>query len=199
MLPFEQPGVPDRPYGFLVAGVNRYRPLDDAYRSFLELVASQLASGISSARAYEAERQRAEQLAELDRAKTAFFTNVSHELRTPLTLLLGPAEDALADGEHPLSEPDRERMQMIARNGQRLLRLVNSLLDFSRLESGRAEARFEPVDLAGYVAELASMFQSAVENAGLRIPTSIAHRCRSRSTSTGRCGRRSFSISSPTR
>ncbi len=83
--------------------LNRYRPLDDDYRGFLGLVAGQIAAGIASARAYEAERRRAEALAELDRAKTAFFTNVSHELRTPLTLLLGPAEDALIDADEPLA------------------------------------------------------------------------------------------------
>ena len=72
--------------------------------AFLGLAAGQIAAGIASARAYEAERRRAEALAELDRAKTAFFTNVSHELRTPLTLLLGPAEDALIDADAPLAD-----------------------------------------------------------------------------------------------
>ena len=56
---------------------------------------------------------------------------------------------------------------MILRNGQRLLKLVNTLLDFSRLESGRVEARFEPVDLAQYTRELASMFETAAERLGL--------------------------------
>ena len=149
--------------GFLVAGLNRYRQLDDDYRAFLGLAAGQIGAAIASARAYEEERQRAEALAELDRAKTAFFTNVSHELRTPLTLLLGPAEDALGD---ELDDVQRQRVEVITRNAQRLLKLVNTLLDFSRLESGRVSAAYEPVDLARYTAELASMFESAVERAG---------------------------------
>src|SRR3954453_12343348 len=107
------------PFGFLVAGLNRYRPLDDDYRAFLGLVAGQIAAGIASASAYEAERRRAEALAELDRAKTAFFTNVSHELRTPLTLLLGPAEDALIDVIEPLADAQRQRVEVINRNAQR--------------------------------------------------------------------------------
>jgi signal transduction histidine kinase len=124
VLPLPQPVQRARSYGFLVVGVDRYRPLDDGYRSFLGLIAAQLASGIASARAYEAERRRAEKLAELDRAKTAFFTNVSHELRTPLTLLLGPAEDALEDDVLALPDPQRQRMEMIARNGTRRWGLV---------------------------------------------------------------------------
>jgi len=156
-----------RPYGFQVFGLNRYRPLDAGYQDFCNLVAGQLAAGITDARTYEFERRRAETLAELDKAKTDFFTNVSHEFRTPLTLLLGPAEDALADETNPVGGAQRERVELILRNGQRLLKLVNTLLDFSRLESGRMEARFEPVDLGHYTRELASMFETAAERLGL--------------------------------
>ena len=156
-----------RPYGFQVFALNRYRPLDAGYHDFCDLVAGQLAAGITDARAYEFERRRAETLAELDQAKTDFFTNVSHEFRTPLTLLLGPAEDALTDEKNPIGGRQRERVEVILRNGQRLLKLVNTLLDFSRLESGRVEARFEPVDLAQYTRELASMFDTAADRLGI--------------------------------
>ncbi|MEP7089946.1 MAG: SpoIIE family protein phosphatase [Nocardioidaceae bacterium] len=155
------------PYGFQVFGLNRHRPLDQGYRDFCDLVAGQLAASLTDARAYEFERARAETLAELDQAKTDFFTNVSHEFRTPLTLLLGPAEDALGDEAVPLPGRQRDRVEVIARSGQRLLKLVNTLLDFSRLESGRVEARFEPVDLAQYTRELGSMFETAAERLGL--------------------------------
>jgi signal transduction histidine kinase/DNA-binding response OmpR family regulator/serine phosphatase RsbU (regulator of sigma subunit)/anti-sigma regulatory factor (Ser/Thr protein kinase) len=157
------------PYGFIVVGLNRYRPLDESYRVFVQLVAGQIAAAISDARTFEFERRRAEALAELDQAKTDFFTNVSHEFRTPLTLLLGPAEDALVDESQPLPPDQRERVEVIHRNGQRLLRLVNSLLEFSRLEAGRADPKFEPVELDRYTAELARMFTSAAESAGLNL------------------------------
>jgi signal transduction histidine kinase/DNA-binding response OmpR family regulator len=152
-----------RPAGMLLAALNPFRPLNESYTGFIDLVASQIASGLASARAYEAERQRAEALAEIDRAKTAFFSNVSHEFRTPLTLMLGPLEEQLAEQDGAAAE----RLRMAHRNGLRLLRLVNTLLDFSRIEAGRVRAAFRPTDLAAYTAELASNFRSACERAGL--------------------------------
>ncbi|AFZ29362.1 multi-sensor hybrid histidine kinase [Gloeocapsa sp. PCC 7428] len=106
-----------------------------------------------------------EALAELDRAKTLFFSNISHELRTPLTLILNPLEDLLADAEIALQQ--REQIEVVHRNSLRLLKLVNNLLDFSRLESGRLQAAYQPIDLASFTAELASLFRSAIEHAGL--------------------------------
>jgi anti-anti-sigma factor len=154
--------------GFLVVGLNPHRTHDDGYRGFLELVAGQIAAGLLNAGSYEAERRRAEALAELDRAKTDFFSNVSHEFRTPLTLIMGPLAELL---DSPALEADpraREELEVIERNALRLGKLVNSLLDFARLQAGRIQARFEPVDLAAATTELASVFRSAVERAGLR-------------------------------
>ncbi|HET6877514.1 MAG TPA: SpoIIE family protein phosphatase [Jatrophihabitans sp.] len=168
LVPFTQVGEA-KPFGFLVIGLNRYRRLDGDYQGFIELVAGQIAAAVTRARAFEQERRRAEDLAELDRAKTAFFTNVSHELRTPLTLLLGPAADALADGDDPLPPAQRQRLEVIERNGERLLKLVNMLLDFSRMESGRMQPRFEALDLAKLTSELAAMFDSAATRAGLTL------------------------------
>jgi PAS domain S-box-containing protein len=151
--------------GFLLAGVSPRRELDDAYRSFLNLVANQAASAIAEAQAYEAERRRAESLAELDRAKTAFFSNVSHEFRTPLTLMLGPLEEVIGDARVPPGA--RIRLELAQRNATRLHKLVNSLLDFSRIEAGRVEASYEETDLAAATRDLASTFRSAMERAGL--------------------------------
>jgi len=155
--------------GVLVAALNPHRALDDGYRGFLELLAAQIAAGIRSARAYETERTRAEALAELDRAKTDFFSNISHEFRTPLTLILGPLADLRREAD--LGPVDavrlRTELDVVHRNGVRLGKLVNSLLDYSRLQAGRIDARFAPVDLARLTGELAGAFRSAVEHAGL--------------------------------
>jgi PAS domain S-box-containing protein len=149
----------------LIAGVSSRRPLDDGYRGFFDLIVRQLAAAIADAQTYEAERARAEALAEIDRAKTAFFSNVSHEFRTPLTLLLGPLEDAL---QKPSEGLRGEALHSAHRNALRLLRLVNTILDFSRIEAGRAQAHYVPTDLAATTHELASVFRSAMESAGLR-------------------------------
>ncbi|MEU6389070.1 SpoIIE family protein phosphatase [Streptomyces sp. NPDC046939] len=154
------------PYGFLVAGLNRYRPLDEDYRGFVELVAGHVATGIASARSYQAQQRRAEELAELDRAKTTFFSNISHEFRTPLTLIMGPLEELKGElAEAPAHV--REELEVIHRNGLRLGKLVNTLLDFSRIEAGRMQALYAPVDLALITGELASVFRSAIDKAGL--------------------------------
>ncbi|HYO51486.1 ATP-binding protein [Archangium sp.] len=156
-----------RASGFLVIGVSPRRAVDEEYRQFAERAASHVATVLSSATAYEAERKRAEALAEIDRAKTAFFSNVSHEFRTPLTLMLGPVEDSLADAEHPLPPEQRERQLLVRRNALRLQKLVNTLLDFARIEAGRAQASFVPTDLAALTRDLASSFDSALKSAGL--------------------------------
>jgi signal transduction histidine kinase len=162
-------GGSGRILGFLVAGVSPRRVLDAPYRAFFNLVAGHIATGLVTARAFDEERQRARALAEHDRAKSAFFSNVSHEFRTPLTLMISPLEDALADRQAPLPPEQRERIDAAFRNSLRLLKLVNALLDFSRIEAGRARACFEPVDLGALTHELASSFRSACERADLEL------------------------------
>ncbi len=167
ILPLAAPGEAAMA-GAFVAGLNPYRLYDEAYQGFMSLVAGQIAGGIANARAYEEERKRAEALAEIDRAKTLFFSNVSHEFRTPLTLMLAPLEDALNDASAArLPAIQRERLDVAHRNSLRLLKLVNTLLEFSRIEAGRVQATFRPTDLAVQTADLASGFRSAVEKAGL--------------------------------
>lgn len=150
----------------VVTGASPRLRLNADYRSFYDLLGVTIASALAAVRAREDERRRAEALAEIDRVKTAFFSNVSHEFRTPLTLMLGPLEEMLAHAK-ALAPAEREQLQTVHRNSLRLLKLVNSLLDFSRIEAGRAQAVYEPTDLAAITAELASVFRSAIEKAGL--------------------------------
>jgi signal transduction histidine kinase/DNA-binding response OmpR family regulator len=166
IAPLARPGQP-RPDGFVIFGVSPRRALDDSYRGFYDLAADHILTGVRNAVAYREERKRLEALAEIDRAKTAFFSNVSHEFRTPLTLMLGPLEDLLAP-HSTLSRQAREQLDIAYRNSLRLLKLVNTVLDFSRIEADRVDANYEPVELGRFTAELASVFRSTMEKAGLR-------------------------------
>ncbi|HEU4674949.1 MAG TPA: EAL domain-containing protein [Motilibacteraceae bacterium] len=167
--------APDTQVGLLVAGVHPQRPLDEQYLAFLRVLARQVATTVAETRAHAAERERAESLAALDAAKTRFFSGVSHELRTPLTLVLGPLERLLAERARPEEEagaPEeaagRQDLEIAHRNALRLSRMVDALLDVSRLESGRLEPGRDPLDLTALTADLAATFRAAYESAGLR-------------------------------
>ena len=168
VVPISQPGREELA-GFMLAGVSPRLKLDEAYSSFLGLVADQVGVSVAHARAQAETRRRMEALAELDRAKTAFFSNVSHELRTPLTLILGPVEDRLANTQEPLPPREHAWVELVRRNAQRLEKLVNTLLEFARHEEGRARATFQPMDLAALTREFASLFESAAQRAGLSL------------------------------
>lgn len=155
--------------GLLVLGINPHRAFEEEYRKFFDLLVGNMTIAIANARAYEEERKRLEALAELDRAKTTFFNNVSHEFRTPLTLMLSPLKETLTELDGIIPPKAQAQLEMVQRNGTRLLKLVNTLLDFSRIEAGRTIASYEPIDLATYTAELASIFRSAADSAGLQL------------------------------
>ncbi|RUT07080.1 hypothetical protein DSM106972_023410 [Dulcicalothrix desertica PCC 7102] len=168
VMPIAQSGQKKQLAGLLVMGISPQRSMDDTYQRFFELVANNVATAIANASAYEAEKRRAEVLAELDKAKTTFFSNVSHEFRTPLTLMLSPLEDMVAE-DAELTQQQRQILELVHRNGLRLLKLVNTLLDFSRIEAGRVQAVYDKTDLATLTRELASVFRSAIEKAGLQL------------------------------
>lgn len=154
-------------YGALVIGLNPYRLPDEKYTGFVSLISDQIATSFANVHLLEEERKRLEALAEIDRAKTTFFSNISHEFRTPLTLLLGPVEEALND--EGLQGENRFRMEVAYRNALRMQKLVNTLLDFSRIEAGRLEGRFTPTNIVSFTEDLASTFRSAIEKAGMEL------------------------------
>jgi len=96
-------------------------------------------------------------LQEMDRIKSRFFANISHEFRTPLTLIMGPLQQWLSGmGE----KEQREEMEMMLRNSQRLLTLINQLLDLSRLDSGKMPLAAAPQDLVPFLKGLLAAFAS---------------------------------------
>ncbi len=155
------------PIGVFIAGISPRRLYDAEYQAFFDMVVSHVTKALDTVRAYEEQKKRAEELAKIDHAKTIFFTNISHEFRTPLSLMLGPLADSLADKHNPLNEQQKERQIMIQRNAFRLLKLVNTILDFSRLEAGRSQVAFVPTDLVKLTRELCQLFSSLMEQSSL--------------------------------
>ncbi len=149
----------------IVMAINHGVPVDVDYREFLARVADTIGAAHAVTEGFASSARRTRALEELDRAKTAFLSNISHEFRTPLTLLLGPLAAAQADERVP--RDTRESLAMADRNARRVLKLVNSLLDISRLEAGRVAATFQPTDLAAATADVVSVFRSAAQAAGL--------------------------------
>lgn len=166
MLSIAQRGS-NEAYGALVIGVNPFRFLDDKYLGFFQLVADQIATSLANIHIIEEERKRLEALAEIDRAKTVFFSNISHEFRTPLTLMLGSLEEVLRKPEDEIGKGNKTTIETTHRNALRLLRLVNNLLDFSRLEAGKEKVTFDKVNISSLTRELASNFSSLMDTAGL--------------------------------
>jgi two-component system phosphate regulon sensor histidine kinase PhoR len=157
VMPFRQ-SAGARPGGFLVAGLNSGRPLDEDYRAFASLAAGHIAAAIADATAFAAERRRARALAELDRAKSAFFANVSHELRTPLASLIGFVETLR--GPAADDPPAQQRfLEIMAEQGARMNRLIDDLLSLSRIELTEHQAPSEPLDLNGLVQRMAAGFE----------------------------------------
>jgi signal transduction histidine kinase len=157
--------------GVLVMGINPMRPVEEGAR-LGSAVAARMTTAIANANVKQRTRERVEALAALDRAKTLFLSDVSHEFRTPLTLLLSPLDEVLARDE--LTAPQRELLQTSRRAGTRLLKLVQSLLDFSRVEAGRVQASFEPTDLSALTSDIVSLFRSTFERAKVALVVDCA-------------------------
>lgn len=157
----------NKPLGVIIFGINPTRKLDKEYSTFFEMAAGQVSAAIQNATALQNERKRLEELAELDKAKTVFFSNISHEFRTPLTLMLGPLEDLMIN--YSLADEELQIVETTHRNALRLLKLVNTLLDFSLIESGRIKAKFAPTEIAEYTANLAGNFRAVIEKAGMQL------------------------------
>ncbi len=152
-----------RPVGVLVIGVNPYWRPDEAYTAFAAMAARQLGVMITDAVSYQNERKRQRALAELDRARAEFFQNVSHELRAPLTMLLAPLQDILNEPGVVLPAAARLTVETSIRAADRLQRVVDTLLDISRTESGALIPNREDIDLASVTVDMVEGYRPAAE------------------------------------
>lgn len=127
----------------------------------LGLFAEHAAIAIRNASVFEKERQAVTRLEEVDRMKTEFIATVSHELRTPLTSIIGCAKTVRRRGDEMNDLQRTEFLEMIEKQGERLLRMVEEILSASRIESGAPPQRREPIDLTEMSREIIKEFQTA--------------------------------------
>ena len=158
--------------GFVVGGLSARRRADKDYIGFFESISKIVSGELNTLQSLAKERERAESLAQIDRAKTAFFSNISHEFRTPLTLMASPLEEVLTTADY-LHRDHKDHLQTSLRNTLRLQKLVNTLLDFSKIEAGKLEATMRLVNVGQMTRDLASSFRSAIESGGLEFDVSI--------------------------
>jgi len=124
---------------------------------------------------FSVENMRIGALREMDRLKTDFFSNVSHEFRTPITLTLGPLEGILASRYGEVSDTIRQQALMMQRNQERLLSLVNQILDLAKLEGGGMQLQAAPMpDMNRFVEQRVRQFRSMAEGRGLEMRVSLA-------------------------
>ncbi|GAA5973125.1 hypothetical protein JCM11641_006280 [Rhodosporidiobolus odoratus] len=152
------------PSAVLVLGVNPQNRYDQLMETFFSLLSRHVAIGLFAVVAAEQDRLRAEELVKLDRAKSNFFSSVSHELRTPLTLILGPLDDLLnGSDKDKINKPEREKLILVNRHANRLLAMVNKLLDFSSVENGRMTFKYRPARIGPLTRDIAVLFRDAIQ------------------------------------
>lgn len=119
------------------------------------------------------EQSRSEQLKGIDQMKMRFFQNISHEFRTPLTLILGPIEKLIS---RLSDETDKRELRMMRRNANRLLRLINQLLDISKLEAGGMKFQAAKDDIVAFVRGVSMSFHSLAERKGIFLDVHSEHK-----------------------
>lgn len=117
---------------------------------------------------FQLQEREKEQIQELDRLKTNFFTNISHEFRTPLTLIISPLEKYLTENKD-IPQPQRKRTEAIYRNAQQLQKLINQLLDLSKLEAGKLSPSITQNDIVEFLEQITESFRSLAEQKNIEL------------------------------
>ncbi|KAH7327638.1 hypothetical protein B0J17DRAFT_722634 [Rhizoctonia solani] len=166
ILPISTSSTPSPlPHAMLVVGVNTRRAYDADYAAWLESLRAGMSNQLNIVLRREADTRMIVEREKMDKAKTMFFTNVSHELRTPLTLIQAPLDQLMTSGG--LGGDAMYRLQLAARNCKRLNKLIDSIMDMSKLEAGRLVGKFRSVQLGRVTADIAALFRSLAEKKGI--------------------------------
>lgn len=155
------------PSSVMIVGINLRRPYDTEYEDWINMFRNQISTALAAVRAFEHEAEQAQRAHALSQAITNFLSNAAHELKSPLTLIAAPVKD-LVD---MLRDERAKSLAVLAQKScSRLTRLVNSLMDFSRLEAGRLKGSFRPYNVGALTEEVAALFRTlpAVEKGKIK-------------------------------
>lgn len=175
-IPLSSDASVDMPSAVVIVGLNYHCAVEDrGYANFIHNVRAHLVSTLGPIIALENEIARSEENGKMERAKTAWFRGAAHEFRSPLSLIAGPLEE-LSTTTAGMSSRQKEIVTLAHRNVSRLQRIVSSLLDFSRMEAGRFEARFTRTDLGAFVTDLCSLFKPAMKHPQITFNVEVENR-----------------------
>lgn len=151
----------------------RPRAFDPTRMAVLEMLVTQIATSVSNAQAYQEQQLIAEKLREVDKLKTQFLANMSHELRTPLNSIIGFSRVIMKGLDGPLTQVQETDLDAIHQSGKHLLALINNILDLAKIEAGKMELYFEPVDLNRLLGGIISTAIGLVKDKPIKIVTDI--------------------------
>ncbi|WOO79147.1 Autoinducer 2 sensor kinase/phosphatase LuxQ [Vanrija pseudolonga] len=158
------------PSGVIILGLNARRRIDDEYIKCIQSFRHTLSATLVSIQSAEEEQAHQRERAKLEKAKTLLIQSAAHEFRLPLTLIAAPLEELLRSD----LRPEQRRNASLAYRHQRILhRLVDSLVDYSRIESGLLSARFVRGDLGKFVNEIVAVFRPTVDRATLEFTVEV--------------------------
>jgi GAF domain-containing protein/DNA-binding response OmpR family regulator len=164
----------DQVLGILDLSQVKGRPLGPEEVGFANIIAGNLSVALENARLYQEAVETAERLAEVDRLKSQFLANMSHELRTPLNSIIGFSRVILKGIDGPLTDLQKQDLNAIYNSGQHLLSLINDILNISKIEAGKMELSFEPVEVAELVASVLSTAIALVKDKGVELQQDVA-------------------------
>lgn len=141
--------------------------------SFVEIIRANLSVALDNAYLYQDALETAERLEEVDRLKSQFLANMSHELRTPLNSIIGFSRVILKGIDGPITEQQRQDLEAIYNSGQHLLGLINDILDISKIEAGKMELSFQPVDFGEVIHGVMSTAIALVKDKPVELQQSV--------------------------
>jgi signal transduction histidine kinase/DNA-binding response OmpR family regulator/putative methionine-R-sulfoxide reductase with GAF domain len=154
--------------------LSRPRRFDPAQINLMLTMANSSATALENAQLYEEQRKTAEKLRELDKLKSQFLANMSHELRTPLNSIIGFSRVILKGIDGPTTELQQQDLTAIYTAGEHLLKLINDVLDISKIEAGKMELAYdEQIDIAELINAAVSTAVGLTRDKPIRLETDI--------------------------